>query len=96
MFFSFKSFLVDFFSPSLFEFIISFRSLDDGHFVPMASDVEAVRRVGCNMILRFAGFAKEANWKPVLSSHGLSLRKQFFLGRSHRSVLSSQSKFAQF
>ena len=62
----------------------------------MASDVEAVGRVIWNMILRFAGFAKEANWKPVLSSHGLSLRKHRVFFDFHRSVLSSHSKFAQF
>ena len=40
-------------------------------------------------------FEKEANWKPVLSSHGLSLRKHRVLFEFHGSVLSSQSKFAQ-
>ena len=42
----------------------------------MASDVEAVGRHGYNMILCLAGLANEAKWKPVLSSHSLSLRKQ--------------------
>lgn len=78
-----------FFFSVIFEFIIFF-----GRWTMTTSgsngecDVEAVGRHGYNMILRFAGFAKEAKWKPVLSSHGLSLRKQrvFFLGRFHRHV----------
>ena len=51
-------------------------SMDNEHLVPTASDVEAVERVIWHMILHFAGLAKEANWTPVLLSHGLSLRKQ--------------------
>ena len=58
----------------------AFVSMDDEYLVPMESDVEAVGRVGWNMNLHFAGFAQEANWKPVLSSHGLSLRKQHVFG----------------
>ena len=76
--FSFKSFFWLIFLFSVyFLFIIFFRSLDDENLVPMANDVEAAGRHGCNMNLRFAGFAKEANWKPVLLSHGMSLRKHF-------------------
>ena len=37
------------FSPSLFCHLF-FGSLDDEHLVPMASNAEAVGRVGCNMI----------------------------------------------
>ena len=78
-----------------------FRSLDTEHLVPRASDVEAVGRHDYNMILCFSGFCKRGKVEAGLVESQLVTSKatcfcNVFFFEIHKSVLSSQSKFAQF
>lgn len=80
------------FSPSLFCHLF-FGSLDDEHFVPTASNAEAVGRVGCNMIDTALVLQKKQSGSQSCRVAASHFESNVFFSTSIDYVLSSKSKF---